>query len=355
MKRLEFVQFPLGADPEFFLKKGSAIVGAEEVMPKAGVKTYAGKSVIDGVQAEFNPNSSTCRVSLASHIQSCFNSLNKHLKETGGAKIQVSIGVKIKQVALDKLSKKSKEFGCAPSKNSYTPSKKISPSLTIKNPDTFKFRMAGGHLHFGRPGVNPNSPNDRYGRVAQAIDNPELTVPVLDYVLGNTSVLIDRDKHSAERRKYYGMAGEYRTPKHGLEYRVLGNWWLRAYPLMSMVTGFGRLAVIIAAQGAAKEITSLVPRKDIIKAINENDMDLAYTNWKKIKKVLVEMTSHNSNFPITRASMPNFEFFITKPLKTWFPKDPLYNWTQGEGMSRGWERFLSEKVSAVRLKEKEDK
>lgn len=355
MKPLIYVRdVMLGCDPEFFFTGSNGVTtGAEKVLPESGLTytpgtyTYDGahtakhdtnsKIVIDGVQAELNPRPNPCRANLGNEIGACFRDLHKSLKDKS---INVSFKplVDITQEELDSLSEKSKTFGCAPSTNIY---KKSTSKITV-DPKKYLKRSAGGHIHLGHQNIDSN---------VKAMTNLEIMVPVLDIIVGNTCVLIDRNPFNKERRKVYGRVGEYRVKPYGLEYRTLSNFWLQSYQLMSLVTGLCRLAVHIVAQSTkgsdyAEALFGLVKREDIIKAINNNDFALAYSNFLKIEPLLLEMTgNHTYDYPITQYNIKQFHWFIKNGVNHWFKEDPMKHWiTLPEGHGTGWETFLSTKV-----------
>jgi hypothetical protein len=168
-------------------------------------------------------------------------------------------------------------------------------------------------------------------------ERPDDMVKMLDIICGNTCVLIDRDEGNKIRRKLYGRAGEYRLPKHGLEYRTLSNFWLEAYPLMSFAFGMARLAVQLMSHEPEKvdayfkAFTEAVDMADIEKAINENDFDLAYSNFKKIEPLLLQVCAVQDHCPINRGNMAQFHYFVnrvkTLGIKHYFPQDPITHWT----------------------------
>lgn len=69
-------------------------------------------------------------------------------------------------------------------------------------------RVAGAHVHVGWE--KPTNED----RIA--------LIKCLDLVLGFGYLAND----DVNRRKLYGRAGAFRPKKYGVEYRVLGNWWL---------------------------------------------------------------------------------------------------------------------------------
>jgi hypothetical protein len=176
---------------------------------------------------------------------------------------------------------------------------------------------------------------------------------MLDYLLGNTSVLIDRDRANATRRRVYGRAGEFRKQKHGLEYRTLSNFWLEAYPLMSFVTAMAKLAITIVNKSNKRHdyesaILNAVDGNDIRNAINTNSYALALKNWKKIEPVLLDMLEDgeefHEEFPISNDNIREFRHFIRKGMEYWFKEDPIKHWTGNRGKYRGWEVFLRKVV-----------
>lgn len=338
---MQIFNVTLGCDPEFFFKNAKGIVGAESVLPEHGLiaGAYAGsKFIIDGVQAELNPSPYSCRELLANEIGRCFVSL-KECMDSVGVTLDMSQTVTVKKKSFAGLSDKSKRFGCSGSKNAY---KSEEESKIKVNPMVYRKRSAGGHLHLGK--TDNKSINN-------ALDNPKRLVPILDILLGNTCVLIDRDEGNIERRKSYGRAGEYRTPVHGIEYRTLSNFWLRNYQLMSFVFGLARFAVNIVAQDKDKLFLDAVNIKEIEKAINKNDFKLAYKNFLKIEPIIGELTGDDLSgyaVPFTAKNLPLFKHFVNKGADYWFKnQDTLSVWiARAKGENRdGWERFLETTVA----------
>jgi len=366
-KKLNFTyNVTLGCDPEFFFSgsKGQT-TGAEKVLPENGI-TYtpgtahydgsytsrgdvkASKIVIDGVQAELNPRPNTCRANLGNEISACFRDLHKALQAQGkGIGVNFMPLVKISQKELDSLSEKSKTFGCAPSTNLYS----AAESKITVNPKKYLKRSAGGHIHLG---------NNSSSQVKKTLENVEEIVYMLDIIVGNTCVLLDRNPNNVERRKVYGRAGEYRSKEYGLEYRTLSNFWLQSYQLMSLVTGLARMAVHIVSQSGkdrdfAGEIKAAVKKDDIVKAIQENDFALAYANFLKIENIIVEIATDSYSYPITKDVINEFHWFIRKGISYWFKHDPFQHWiTLPEGHGKGWETFLQHTVRKDMEKSKEN-
>lgn len=351
-RKVKDIRPMLGCDPEFFFKQDGVIIGAETILPKAGLKAGTGgsKFVIDGVQAELNPQPSYCRSLLGSQLKACFVTLRDELKKQGkNTTVDFNRAVEISKDELDKLSEDSKKFGCAPSKSIYT----RTPSLKLRSidPAEYRVRAAGGHIHIGATGDGGYT----YPGLKKAVTTDhKRTVKMLDILCGNTAVLMDRDKANIERRKFYGKAGEYRLPEHGLEYRTLSNFWLTSYPLMSFAFGMARLAIQLMADDRKdefyNEFTSKIKTRNVHRAINSNNFDLAMENFKAIESLLLEVSHENSTHAISKANINEFYYFIdvvqNKGLEHWFSEDPMTHWTGTVGSVGGFHDFLLQNVKA---------
>jgi len=342
MKSIErFSGISFGADPEFFFvnKKGK-VVGSERVIAKKGYSkegSNSGKIIRDGVQAEFNIRPSTCRQSFAWSLSALFKWAKERAKKKG-LDISFKQLVKVDKKELMSLSPESRMFGCEPSYNVYEKDGMSKP--VGENPEEYLFRCAGGHIHLSC------SYDDSKETLKKTLQNAKELIPIMDIVVGNTCVLMDRGRGNKERRRTYGRAGEYRQPIYGIEYRVLSNFWIRDYKLVSLVLGLCRIAVSVVRNSTkgcnyAKKLRELVKQEDIINAINKNDKKLALKNFNKIKKFLKQILPTNYGLAFDKYRIPKFEKFIKKPITFWFKSNPLAKWTRvsGDVAAIGWERF----------------
>lgn len=360
MKKLtKYSRVFLGSDPELFFLKNGSVVGSEKILPKSGLVYDNGsgepvsKVVIDGIQAELNPSPRTCRDLFIGEIAHCFKKLADSMEDSSMVDLSKSV-VQVSKKELESLSPESKKLGCMPSDNVYSKDSAIKVDQA-----TYRYRSAGGHIHLGIPKNNQWSGSEMIianKRVELALRNYNTMVPVLDTIVGNTCVLLDKGKSAKTRRENYGRAGEYRKPEHGLEYRTLSNFWLRSRQLTSFVLGLSRFSVDIVAQGMegdnySKELLSLVNMKDIESAINNNDFDLALSNFNKIEKFIIDISPvEPQNHPLGQNNMKEFRYFVDKGMDHWFDKDSLKHWLRlANGDAKveerlGWESFLTQTV-----------
>ena len=350
----------LGYDPEFFFKKDGKIIGAERVIPRDGVMgDYYGNSfkalALDGVQVEMHAKSFSCRQAGSGYIMAAMNAVKNELKKEQNKGVEACFDgvVLVPRRELDQLSDSAKILGCAPSFNYYDKN----ASVGVKNPVTFRKRSAGGHVHLGMTGnmllMSADSTQPR-GMARERL------VPLLDILLGNQCVLLDRDPGARARRRYYGRAGEYRLPPHGLEYRTLSNFWIRSYPLMSFVMGVARQTTHVLActlqhkvnghkkgwEGywdAEAALLDCVHLPTVRKAINNNDVELAWKNWQGVKEYIkTVMKQQYAGFSATNVEA--FEYFAKtvqeKGFQHFWPEGVLEHWTKGS-LGSGWENFAA--------------
>ena len=371
--RENYISF--GCDPElFFTDSKGKVIGAEKVIPKDGLEVRSrprlyGASVppivinakgvvLDGVQAELQPAPTACRANLANEIASTFWSLRERIQEMKDVRITFKSVVDVELAELESLSDQAKVFGCAPSFNLYDTNAHIPV-----DPRTYLKRSAGGHIHMGLGWpiylAETSGAGTTYER--KQIDQRQDLVHCMDILVGNTCVMLDREPLAAERRKVYGRAGEYRLPKHGLEYRTLSNFWLRAYPLFSLVLGLSRIATGIIATSTGdgyytpapeirSELFETVKLDRLLDAINLNDANLARQNWDSfqpyLRKYLPNGVEGATYGTLTSGTLDKFTSFLDtvmeQGLETVFPEDPLDHWSNlPECHVGGWETFFN--------------
>lgn len=324
VSRISGVQY--GCDPELFLERGGKIIGSEKVLPQEGLARgdyYNSEVVIDGVQIELNPNFAGSVSDLGRGISGAFYRLRTHLGNHAGVRCCFKGVVEVDREELDSLSPKSRLLGCQPSMNVYG-SRPITVDAT-----TYRKRSAGGHFHFGLSNLK-----NIFYRSAR-IDERKRLVPLFDIICANTCVMFDRDPLAAERRENYGRAGEFRLPKHGLEYRTLSNFWLRNYSLMSLVLGLADFAISVlntslSGTDIEQELVDNIDIMNVIKAIDLNDFDLARENFEVVRKFMMKHLPSGNEFQIGQDNLHKFLKFVdvvrAKGLEAFFHEDPVEHW-----------------------------
>lgn len=232
----------VGCDPEVFLKSNGSIVssiglvGGSKRKPRPVIE---GSVQEDNVLAEINIDPANDSSTFVSRI----NKVLDQLVQLSGCDLEIKSSHVFDKEYLKSVGPKAFSLGCEPDYNVYTG--KANPRV---NPYTC-LRTAGGHIHVGDDSIDCNR-----------------LVRTMDLYLGVDSVLLDNDN---ERRALYGKAGSYRPKPYGLEYRVLGNFWLKSDELKRWVYD-----TTISAVNDHKHI--VLPDDSLIqRCINTSDTGLA--------------------------------------------------------------------------------
>lgn len=366
-----------GADPEVFLRRKATghIVPSSEVIPGAplqaektrDLRAYKSNIARDGIQAELHPVAHGCRQEMGIDILSCLSTLARAAKRVG-AEIDFSSVVDVDEETFAALPASVKELGCGRSLNVWDPAASVGV-----DGQTYRTRSAAGHVHLGFTNTICSAwPAHGQYRIDSEDRIPQL-VKLLDLVVGNTCVMLDRDPRAAERRRTYGRAGEYRLTSYGMEYRTLSNFWLRSPYLSSLVFSLARKAAMLwinaypmwefAWSNAQRmyqyrvsatpqidlgELFSLVDPAAVVKAINENDFTLARQNYNAIRDVLRQSAEPCSNDPFTREHQAGLDQLITEGIDAHFPLDTemilgAWEWYPAGGYHAGWEAWCERK------------
>lgn len=249
----------MGSDPEVFVSRGATRVPAFEVLPDKHTAKAAEddkKSPFqhnwfwDGFQAETLLSAYGCHTSFAQMWQAQLRKLMLM-----GLSVHPSSVWKVPTDALERAGETEVGLGCSPSYNAYGMRGRV-----VENPRALKYRFAGGHIHFGC--------------ALKELEELSVTAPyivkALDCFLGVPSVALFQNYDSPIRRRYYGLAGEFRTPPHGLEYRTLSNGWLLHPQSFQLVLDLARHAFNL---GRTRLRRVWVGREELVRdIINYNDV-----------------------------------------------------------------------------------
>lgn len=229
------ITITLGSDPEIFVVDGKGeLLPAFDFLPSKA-KKYNGLAFWDGFQAEFITAHSSC---LAGHVDYIRNGLKAVLTaarlKDPKAKLSHQSVLEVPEKILMSCKPEHAALGCDPSKNIYG-----AAGLKVEDGRFLPLRFAGGHIHFGT------------GKAGQVPEVTERMIKACDAIAGVASVSLFAEFDSPLRRQYYGLAGEYRVPPHGVEWRTLSNAWLMHPAITHLVFDLARES---ARFGAARLI-----------------------------------------------------------------------------------------------------
>jgi len=208
----------------------------------------------DGFQAEFNTPGDSCLDRTVYNIRFGLMALNQAAKKYNpDARLTISPTLDIPPHLLTDGKEEHVQFGCMPSKNVYGMKGIVADGREVP------FRSAGGHIHLQ---LTPTQKN----RI------PEY-VKALDAILGVACVSMFGNFDDPRRREYYGLAGEYRTPSHGMEYRPLSNVWMCHPTTTYIVFELARKVISLVDAGLFEKWRA--DESDVIECINTCNIPLA--------------------------------------------------------------------------------
>jgi hypothetical protein len=143
------------------------------------------------------------------------------------------------------------------------------------------FRSAGGHIHFG------------IGKTTDA--RAKRIVKTLDAILGVACVSLFAKYDEPRRRSMYGLAGEYRLPPHGLEYRTLSNAWMVHPVITHLVFDLSRKVLVFGDKDYLRHWDG--NEKETVEVINTCNVEGARAILKRNEKLFKDILS---------AAYPNF-------------------------------------------------
>jgi Phage phiEco32-like COOH.NH2 ligase-type 2 len=323
----------IGADPEIFVENDKG-----EIIPAFNfLKASSHKNVLkyttsyhdsslqkiywDGWQAEFTVHPGTCMQVMSDNFHSALQALwHAAVKYDSKAKLSAKTLIEVPLEVLAKTKDEYTEFGCKPSFNVYgfagaldQPGKQIS------------YRSAGGHMHFG------------WGKFSkQNEDQIPLIVKALDAILAVGCVSMFAEFDHPMRRRYYGLAGEYRLPPHGLEYRTLSNAWLFHPIAANMVFDMARLVANLGANRLIdvwdhneKETVDTIMHCDVKNA--RKILDKNQEVFKKLLKTAYSAYSEAAGKGCWSAFRNGIESIVKDPT------DIVGNWILEDKSNRVWQ------------------
>lgn len=281
----------IGADPEIFAFEKDKLIpafhflGPKPDKVKSCISLSAASHYWDGFQAEFRFNTGfSCLVEFSLAIQKSLRRIKNRLNtKFPQAHLSMQNTVRLDLNELTNVPDRFVALGCEPSFNAYD-----LEAQSIPDPRSVPWRSSGGHLHFSGLRFRVTK--------TTAVE----AVKRLDARLGIWSIGAAQNLDIPVRRRFYGLAGEFRIPSHtiwnwhfrssrdtvgiyraintepGLEYRTLSNFWLSHPRLMQITCEIARLSFSHLFEWDAKE-------SEVVEAIQNMDVALAQKILKRNK------------------------------------------------------------------------
>lgn len=245
-----------GTDPEIFVvDEKDQVIPAWMFLPDKNVAAVNRLPYWDGFQAEFYVQPSHCLNAQNDGTAVGLRAVLAAAKKTfPKAKLSIKNTVEISPEMLNSAKDEHVALGCAPSHNAYGLT-----GIDVPNPRMLRYRFAGGHIHKQMHKLLPVEAN----RI----------VKVLDALVAVPCVTMFQKLDDPIRRKFYGLPGEYRLPKHGLEYRVLSNAWL-SHPAIAQFTRELFRQVSGLAMACVEDVFDY-KEEEVVRIILDHDVDEA--------------------------------------------------------------------------------
>jgi hypothetical protein len=163
-------------------------------------------------------------------------------------------------------------------------------------------------------------------------------VRALDYILAVSCVSLFANQDSRLRRQFYGQVGEYRTPAHGLEYRVLSNAWLCHPVIQHMVYDLARAVMGMVVNGAQLKNFWAATEEDVQSAVMNCDVELARKIQTENKDTFLRILAlGNSYYRVEDAKAKAWQVWnggLEEIVRD--PKDFVENWKLDDNPGYTW-------------------
>ncbi len=267
----------VGCDPELMiiekstghLKSAIKILRGRKDAPEdvAG----GGKVHSDNVNLEFNTPPASSSKEFVGHIGQVLKESKRLVGENNMLLVRASSNFPADQ--LD--DKEASEFGCEPDFDAWKMRINRPPKTAAASP----FRTCGGHIHVGMTEKSKELLDDGMGKVR--------VIRTMDLIHGILSVILDSDPTSMERRALYGGAGAHRPKPYGVEYRSIGNFWVKSPELVALMHDLTVFAVQICLDNKDEALIKEVGEEKIRTTINASDKTTATSIFKEcLSKIL---------------------------------------------------------------------
>lgn len=278
--------YHIGADPEIFVtdENNKLIPAFDFLQSKDAKKSFSyGETYWDGFQTEFTVSPGTCMDGLTERLKyGLMAILDQARAKNPKAKLSSKTVMDIPFDLIQNSKPEHVAFGCMPSLNAYGMKGVEGDGREIL------YRTTGGHIHFGLASYSGMSDSD--GKPIfnnQPKEKMIEMVKAMDAILAVACVSLFATLDEPRRRTMYGLAGEFRMPPHGLEYRTLSSSWL-CHPLAAnIVFDLARCAAMVGDKGYLRFWDS--SEAETIAVINNHDVETARKILKRNEKIFLEI------------------------------------------------------------------
>jgi len=262
------MDYTIGTDPEFFLKRGKKLISAIPLI--AGTKhepaplKNGGTVQRDNVAVEFATPPAKGGADFVAKVKSCLKDVMDILPGDTTMEVTPSASFPLSELK----HPEAKMFGCDPDYDAWRVEQNEKPDCGNKS-----FRSCGAHVHVGGLGED-NMPIVGL-EFLQTFDGKIQMVKAMDIMLGIPSAILDNSAAAIDRRKLYGKAGCHRPTDYGVEYRSLSNYWMKSPELVMLVYNLTGDAIRLVQSGGLEKMIEKISEDEIKRIINNGDVAAA--------------------------------------------------------------------------------
>lgn len=271
------MRITLGSDPEYFIKNSSGeLIPAEYLLQAKTEDTDYNTPFMDGFQGEVTVVPASDIKECVGNVRNAVESIYSFLADSDHAPVfRPSIELSRDEVSVCPPS--ATVFGCSPSKNVYTDEVRDSAVICSLHEENPGVMMAGGHIHIGLPESLKMENSFETGK--DYISNFKLNYSDIIRLFETIGVTLltaaecsDGNKHIYKKRRlFYGLSGEFRFTKYGIEVRSPSCAWMNSPELAEMIHNAAVVAFFTSMYSGAGEVYQEVSLNNLIKAINTED------------------------------------------------------------------------------------
>src|SRR6185369_6959931 len=164
----------------------------------------------------------------------------------------------------------------------------------------------------------------------------EKAVPIvkaLDAIIGVACVSLFAKFDNPKRRRLYGLPGEFRLPKHGIEYRPLSNAWLAHPFITNLVIDVARNVVVLAQKNLFHRVWD-AKEEEVVDTILTCNVQKAREILEKNKETFIKILGA-SYHEWAKKNQLEFLFNVFLNGMEWIVKDP-HNFTNNWSLNGIW-------------------
>lgn len=315
----------IGADPEVFcFDANGRVIPAYEWLP---TKKYAqvigggGTIYCDGFAAEWTQMYTYCHELFCDNIAEMLRRVYYALttKYSGATINAVNTVVKIEKSVLESADDEHVRLGCLPSLNVYG-----IPRLGVEGRE-LQYRSSGCHIHYGISGLSEQAQRE--------------VVRAVNAIGGVVMTNLFRGYEDPIRRRYYGRPGEYRLPKHGIEWRTPSSAILQHPGLLMLVLDLARAAMKLGVLGVWDKVWH-AEDEEVVQAIGRYDFEMCEKILSRNEESLARVVKKVYEWGSTPSKVKKTLRIIMEGVKEkndWMMEDLVRNWY----LKGGWENCAS--------------